>query len=169
MGKEECGFFPNFRDQFVEIVGRRRSRARFDFLRRRSIRDDAVFFIVEELAFLTLLHRLDREAELFFDLIMRNAVEIGNARVNVENGLHGAQQIFARIIDVVDERLRQNAFVAQRARHLDAVCILHLVDAIDAGLDGNPAQEMHEPSRRDARHLRNGLRRIGQLPSGGIT
>ena len=125
------------------------------------MRKESVLLVVDQLAFLALLDRFDREAKLLFDLIVRDAVEVGHPRMNVEDRLHGTQKVFARVVDIVDVGLRQDALVAHRAGDLDAVCVLHLIDAIDAGFDRNPAQEVHQPTRRDARHLRNGLGRIG--------
>ena len=88
------------------------------------MREKTVFLVVDQLAFLALLDRLDRQAKLLFDLIVRHAVEIGDARVDVEDRLHGAQQVLARILDVIDVGLRQHALVAQRAGDLDAVGVL---------------------------------------------
>jgi len=76
MSKEECRFFPNPGNKFVEIVGRRCASARLDFLRRCSVCEKAIFLIVDEFAFLAFLDGLDSQAKLLFDLIMRHAVEI---------------------------------------------------------------------------------------------
>ena len=74
----------------------RRLRVRDD-LRRRRIGDQAVIAVVDDFVFLLLLHLLDQQAQLFLNLIVGMAVEIGDAGLDVENRGDGVQRIFARL------------------------------------------------------------------------
>ena len=131
-------------------------------------KEQAVLGAVYQLAFLALLDRLDGQAELLADLVVWAAVEIGHARVDVENGGHRAQQVLARVLHVVDERLRQLGLVALGARDFHVARVLHPVDAVHAGLDGHPLQQVHQPPRRDGRHHRRRLGCVRELTCGGV-
>ena len=107
MGEEEARLLPHFGQKLVEIVWRRRALARLDPLRRRGARQQAVFGVVDQLAFLALLHPFDQQSKLFLNLVERLAVEVGDARLHVENGGDRLEKIFARVLFVIDEGLRQ--------------------------------------------------------------
>jgi hypothetical protein len=168
MGQEEGGLLPHPRDQFVQIVGGGRAGPRGDALGRRHVVQQAVFTVVDELAFLPLLDRLDGQAQLLGDLVVRRAVQVGHAGMDVDHGIDRAQHVFARLFFVIDEGLRQHALVAGRTVHRHGRGVLHLVQAEDAGLDGHPFQAVHQPARSDAPHLGSGLGRIGKLPRGNV-
>ena len=80
--------------------------------------------IVDEFAFLPLLHLLDQQAKLLLHLIERLAVEVGDARLHVEHGRDGLEEIFARGLLIIDEGLGQVRIgVARRAAlDVDAAC-----------------------------------------------
>ncbi len=84
--------------------------------------------------------------------------------MNVEDRRDRAQQILARVLLVVDIGLRTSD--SSRGRHATSTILgmLDLVEAVDAGLDGYPVQQVDEPPRSDRRHLRGGLGGIRQLP-----
>ena len=116
MGEEEARLLPHLGQEFVEVVGRRRAFSRADPLRRRDAGEKAVLAVVDELAFLPLLHPLDQQAELLLNLIEGLAIEVRDARLNVEDGGNRLEEIFARIVDVIDVGLRQVGVpVARRA------------------------------------------------------
>ena len=167
MGEEEARLLPHLGQQLVEIVGRRRTFAGLDALRRRGAREQAVFGVVDQLAFLALLHPLDQQAELFLNLVERLAVEVGDARLHVEDGGDRLEEILARVRIVVDEGLRQIRIAVARRAALDVSCgdllLLDPIEAEDARFDRRPGEEVDQPARRDAAPLRARLGRIGEL------
>jgi hypothetical protein len=104
-------------------------------------------------SFLTLLHTLDRQADLLLHLIVRHAVEVGHARVDIEHRRNLAECPLDRRLLVVDERLRQFAFVARATGDIDGRITAHAVDAKGARFDRRPGQQAHEPSGRSRRKL----------------
>ena len=80
-----------------------------------TLAEQAVVRVVDQLALLPLLDRLDRQAQLLLDLVVRAAVEVGDAGVHVEHRVDRAEEVFARLLLVVDEGLRQLALVAAGA------------------------------------------------------
>lgn len=95
---------------------------------------------------------------LLLDLVMRTAVKIGDPRMHVEHRAHRVQEVFARLFLVRHEGLRQHAFVLElRACGAHGFRVLHLVQAVDAGLDRHPLQQMGQPARRDRGKLGDGL------------
>ena len=77
-----------------------------------GVGEQAVLRVVDQLALLALLDGLDGQAQLLLDLVVRAAVEVGDAGVDVEHGGDRAQDVLARVLLVVDEGLRQLALVA---------------------------------------------------------
>ena len=61
-----------------------------------GVGEQAVLLVVDELALLALLDGLDGEAELLSDLVVRDAVEVGDARVDVEDRVDGAESMYSR-------------------------------------------------------------------------
>ena len=59
MSEEEGRFFPDFSDQLVKVVRRRRTVASLDLHRVGDIVQQAVLGVVEQLALLTFLDRFD--------------------------------------------------------------------------------------------------------------
>ena len=106
--------------QLVEVVGRRRARARADALLEVAVVQQPEVAVVDQLVLLALAQRLDRELELLLGLVHRLVVEIGDARVDAQHGLRDAELVLARRELVVDERARQRrlALVAGRQRDL---------------------------------------------------
>ena len=66
------------------------------------------------------------------DLIVRVAVQVGDAGVHLDDGGDGAEQVFARVFNVVDERARQHALVALGAVDDDVRFVLDPVNPVDA-------------------------------------
>ena len=114
------------------------------------------------------LDSLDRQAQLLFDLILRTAVEIGNAGVDIEDGRDGAQKILARCLLVVDERLRQLRLAAFVTGDLDLIGIADAVASIDTGFHRHPLQQMDQPAWGDGRELGYRLGGIRELPRRNI-
>jgi hypothetical protein len=90
MCEEKGGLLPYMREQIVEIVWRRRSRARTDSHRGNCRMEQAVFGIVQDLRLLAFLDTVDRQAKLFAQLIVHVVVEIGDASVKSNYSLDSA-------------------------------------------------------------------------------
>ncbi|MCY1518706.1 hypothetical protein D9M68_534300 [compost metagenome] len=160
--EEERGLLPHLGQQLVQVVGRGRAGQREDALLFAHLRQQAVVGVVDELALLVLLDRLDREAQLLLDLVVRAAVQVGDAGVHVEHGAHGIQVVLARVLFVVDEGARQLVlFFARGAGDLDRLGVLDLVDAVDARFHRHPLQQVRQPARADGLELGNGLGGVG--------
>ncbi|KJR74497.1 hypothetical protein VS28_18615, partial [Vibrio cholerae O1 biovar El Tor] len=165
MRQEEGRLLPDLGQQLIQVVGRGRAGQRENALLFRHLRQQAVIGVVDEFAFLVFLDGLDGQAQLFLDLVVRTAVEVGDAGVHVQHGADGVQEILARLLLVLDEGARQLVLgFARGARHLDVFGILDLVQAVDACFDRRPLQQMRQPARADGGKLGYGLGRIGQLP-----
>src|SRR6185369_11054484 len=119
MGQEERGLLPDLRQELVEVVRSGWTAAGLDLLPGRHVVEEPVLLVVDELALLALLDRLDDEAQLLADLVVGAAVEVRDPGVHVEDGRDRRQHVLARVLDVVDEGLRQDALVPGRAIHLD--------------------------------------------------
>jgi hypothetical protein len=164
MSQKEPRFLPDLRDQLVQVVGGRRAGASGDLLRRGRAAQQPVLHVVDEFVLLPLLDRLDGQAQLLCDLVVRHAVEVRDPRVDIHHGGHGAQQILARLFLIVHERLRQIAFVASRAVHGDSGGVFNSIHPIDARLNRHPLQCLDKPARRHDAKLGYGLGRVGELP-----
>jgi hypothetical protein len=135
---------------------------REDALRVGDLGQQAVVRIVDQFAFLVFLDRLDRQAQLLLDLVVRAAVQVRHAGVHVEDRRHGVQVVLARIVFVVDIGARQLVFgFARGARDADRFRIPDLVETVDAGFDRGPLQQVRQPARADGLELRNRLGGIG--------
>ncbi len=168
MSQEEGWLLPYPRDQFVQVVGRRTAVARLQLEFRCDIGQQAIFAVIDQFAFLALLDRLDRQAQLLRDLRMRHAVKVRYPRMHFNHRIDGAEQDFTRIFFIVDEGVGQDALVARRTIDFDRAFILHLVEAEDTGFDRHPFKEMDQPARRDGRKLGGCLGGVGQLARGDI-
>jgi hypothetical protein len=147
-------------------VGRCAGQSR-DRLLRGDLGQQAVLRVVDQLGLLALLDGLDRQAQLLGDLVMRAGVQIRHPGVHVEQGGDGSQGQLAGAGLVVDVGLGQRVFEvlpADLGVDLDTLGVDHAVDAVDAGLDRNPAQQVQQKPRGDGVKLRDGLGGIGQLP-----
>ena len=111
MQQEKTGLFPDLGDQLVEVIRRGRASARTDTLRRRHAAQKSIFLVVDQFALLPFLDRLDDEAKLLADLIIRLAVQIRHPGMDIEDGIDRTQIIFAGIIDIVHESLREDPFI----------------------------------------------------------
>ena len=147
--EEKARLLPHFRQQFVEVVRRGRARQRKDALVVMHAGQQAVVGIVDQFAFLALLDRLDGQAQLLLDLVVRAAVQVRHARVHVEHRADGIEKILARLVVVVDEGLRQFRLVALRAGHAHVLRILYAIEAVNTRFHGQPLQQVHQPARRD--------------------
>ncbi len=169
MGQEEGGLLPDLGQQLVQVVGRGRAGQREDALLVRDLGQQAVVGVVDQLAFLVLLDGLDGQAQLFLDLVMRAAVEVGDARVHIQNGGDGVEEVLARLLLVVHIGARQLVvFLLGRAGDLDGLRVLDAVEAVDARLHRRPLQQVRQPARADGRKLGNGFGCVGQLPRGVV-
>ena len=169
MGQEERRLLPDLGDQVVQVVRGGRPGQRRDPLRGSAIRDQPVVRADDQLALLVLLDRLDGQPQLFLDLVVRARVQVGDPGVHVQDRGHRVEDVLARVLLVVDERGRQRRFVVVAADDVDLFRVLDLVHPVDAGLDRNPGQQVHQPPRGDRRHLRHGLGDIGEIPCRRIT
>ena len=161
MGQEEGRLFPDLGQQIVEIVRGRGAGQRRDALLVRDVGQKAVVRVVDQLGFLTFLDGFDGQAELFLDLVVRAAVQIGNAGMHIKNGGDGIEEIFTRLLVVIDIGLRQFGFVTLRASDADITRIFDGIQAVDTGLNRQPLQQMHQPARADGGQLGGSLGRIG--------
>ena len=168
VSEEEGGFLPDLGQQIVEVIRRRRPAQRRDALTGGDVGQQAVIAVVDQFVLLPLLDRLDGQPQLFLDLVVRAAVQVRNTGVHVENGGDGAEEVLARLLLVVDEGLRQFGLVALGTGDLHVARVLDLVQAVDAGFDGQPLQQVRQPARRNGRKLRDGLGGVGELPCGDI-
>lgn len=163
MEQEEAGFFPDFGDELVEVIRGGRTGAGVDALGWRDAMEKAVFAVIDELRFLSLLNRLYDQPQLFADLIIGFAVQIGDPGMHVEDGVDGAEVVFPWVLDIVDEGLGEDAFIAGGAVDFDLAGVFDLVEAVYAGFHGDPVEEVGEPARRDGDHLRHCPGGDGQL------
>ena len=116
MGQEERRLLPHLGNQLIEIIGRRRALAGHDALRRRSVGEQAIFGIVDQLAFLAFLDLFDQQPQLFLNLIEWMAVQVGDAGLHVEHGGDRIEEVLARLLVIIDKSLRQiRIAVAARA------------------------------------------------------
>lgn len=162
MGQEERRFFPYLGQQLVEVVRGRRAGQREDALLVGHLRQQAVVGVVDQFAFLVFLDGLDGQAQLFLDLVVRAAVQVGDAGVDVKDGRDGIEEVLARIFFVVDVGARQLVFFfAGGAGDLDRFRIFHLVEAVNARFHRHPLQQVGEPARADGFELRRRLGGIG--------
>ena len=165
MGEEEGGLLPDLGEQLIEVVRRGRTGQREDALAVRHLRQQAVVGIVDQLAFLVFLDGFDRQAQLFLDLVVRAAVQVGDAGMDVEHGGDRVEVQLARIFLVVDVGAGQLVFfLARGAGDLDRFRIVDLVEAIDARFHRHPLQQMRQPARTDGLQLRGRLGGVGKLP-----
>ena len=58
--------------------------------------------VVDEFPLLTLLDALNREAQLFFELVVRIVIEVAHTCMNTHNGLQGVETIFCRVLFIVN-------------------------------------------------------------------
>jgi hypothetical protein len=164
VGQEEGGFLPDLGQQLVQVVGGGRAGQREDALLVAHLGQQAVVGVVDQLAFLVFLDGLDGQAQLFLDLVVRAAVEVGDAGVHIQHGGDRVQEVLARLGVVVHKGARQLVLVLLGgAGDLDVLRVLDLVEAVDAGLHRHPLQQMGQPARRDGGQLRCGLGGIGKL------
>jgi hypothetical protein len=82
MGEKESRLLPDPGDEFIEVVGRRRTVKRPDALFVRGARQQAVLGAVDQLGLLALFHRLDRQPQLLRGLVVGAAVQVGDAPVH---------------------------------------------------------------------------------------
>src|SRR5258708_972278 len=107
---------------------------------------------------LRLTIEIDGQAQLFLDLVMRAAVEVGDARVHIQDGGDGVEEVLARLLLVVHIGARQLVvFLLGRAGDLDGLRVLDAVEAVDARLHRRPLQQVRQPARADGRKLGNGF------------
>ena len=66
-------------------------------------------------------------------------------------------------------QISQSDFKNFRAALDGELVVDDTVDAVDAGLDRRPRQQLDEPARRRADPLRRGLRRVREVPGGTLT
>ena len=108
MRQEEGGFLPHFRDEFVQIVGRRRAVPGLDALGIRHILQQTVVVVVDELALLPFAQTFHRQCELFLGLIVRRTEDIRHLRIDVDDGGDRVEDVFARLGLVIHESLWNN-------------------------------------------------------------
>jgi hypothetical protein len=119
--------------------------------------------VVDQLALLALLDRLDGQPELLGDLVVRAAVKVGDPGVDVDDGRDRAEEVLARRLVVADVGLRQLGLVAGRAGDLDVLRMHDPVQSVDASFDRYPLQQPGQPPRRDRIQLGGGLGGVRQL------
>jgi hypothetical protein len=129
--------------------------------------EQAVVAVVDQLVLLLLLDPLDRDRQLLLDLVHRAAEQVRDPGVDLHGGRDRGQHQLAWLLLVIDLGDRQLGRVVGRA--LDGKLVVdHAVDAVDAGLDRGPRQQLHQPARRAADPLRRDLGGVGELPRGAL-
>ena len=152
--KEERWLLPHARDQVVEVVRGGGAAAGLCALGRHYLVQQAVVRVVEKFALLTLLHLLDREAQLLAHLVVGAREQVRDAGLDLEHRGDGVERVLARVLLVVDERLWEVAVALWAALDVgDAAAlgtVLDTVDAVHAGLNRHPLEQRHHPAGRDA-------------------
>jgi hypothetical protein len=96
MRQEEAGFLPDLGDQLIQIVRGRRAGAGADDLVGRRVGDQPIAGVVDQLAFLLLLDRLDGQADLLHDMVVRYAIQVGDTCMDVRPTAVTAQRLYSR-------------------------------------------------------------------------
>lgn len=94
-------------EELVQVVWGRRAGVRLEALLEVGVVEQAELLVVDQLVLLTLAQRLDGQPELLLGLVHRLVVEVGDPRVDPQNGLGDREFVLARIQFVVDERAGQ--------------------------------------------------------------
>ena len=92
--------------------------------------------VVDQLIFLTFLQRFNRQAQLFMDLIVGTAVEIGHASVNIQYRIHRTQEILPGGLFVIHKGFGQLPLISFRAGHLNPGSIPDFVETINPRFNG---------------------------------
>jgi hypothetical protein len=164
MREEEAGLLPHSGQEIVEIVRGRRTGARREAHGGRGVFQETVVLVVDELELLLLLDRLDHQAQLLFELIVRMAVEVRDPGVHPDDGLDRAQHVLPRLLHVVDPRGVERLFGLRRADDGDGgVVVLGAIHRGRRRPRPDPREEFRQPARRDDRGLDDGLVRGGEL------
>ena len=145
VGQEEAGRLPHLGDQRVQVVGGGSAAQRLDRLLGGHLCEQSVLRVVDQLGLLAFLDGLDGQSQLLGDLVVRARVQVGDPGVHVEQRRDRAQRVLARAGLVVDVGLGQRVLGPGAALvgvdgHLLGVD--HPVDAVDAGLDRHPAEQV---------------------------
>ena len=153
MREKEGRLLPDQREQFIEVVGRRGAGAGGDPEVGGYLVEQTVVRVVDQLVVLALLDLLDGQAQLLADLVVREVVDVGDPRLNLQHGGHGIEHVLARVRRVVHEAFRQGGGVVGGAA-LDTVgddfrAVSDPVDAVRAGFHRLPGQEIGQPPGRD--------------------
>ena len=167
MREEEGRLFPHFGNEFVQVVGRGGAVARLDALGIRHVLQQAVVVVVDELAFLAFAQALHREGKLLLDLVVGRTEDIRHLCVDIDDGGDRVEDVFARLLLIVDEALRDGVALGfGTAKHFQRrIAFLYAVDAVDTGIQALEFQKSGEPFRRQQPELRFGFRYICQLVS----
>lgn len=168
MGEKERRLLPHLGDQTVQVVRGRRAADRRQPLGVLGAGQQPVLRAVDQFALLVLLDGLNGQPELLGDLVVRAGIEVRDPGVDIENGLDRSEAVLAGIRLVVDEGVRERGLVVIVTLDVHGLGVDDLVHPVDTGLDRHPGQQMHQPARRDGRHLRDGLGGVRQGPGGGI-
>ena len=119
MGNEECGFLPDKRQQFVQIVRCRRAVARVDTVGRIDRSQQTEFLIVDQFPLLTFLDAFDRKTQLFFKLVVRIVIQVAHTGMNTNHRLQGVQVIFRRVLFVINVGLRDGVVLFMSGKQIN--------------------------------------------------
>src|ERR1700691_6534571 len=107
MRQEEAWLLPDLGDEVVHVVGRGCAVPGLYFHFGRDVVEQTILGVVDEGRLLALLDLLYQKAQLLPDLVVRTAVQIGDARLHVQNAGHRGQRVFARLFLVIHIDLGQ--------------------------------------------------------------
>ncbi len=166
--EEEGRLLPNFGEKFVEIVGSRGAFARLDALRRGDVIEQAVVGVVDELVFLIFFDVFDVEAQLFADLIEGIGVNVGDARVDVDDGGDAAEGVLAGFRVIVDVGVGERFLVFLTTDDVGSGIIDDAVHAEGACFERLPVEQANEPAGSDRTVLRRSFGDVGELKGGAV-
>jgi hypothetical protein len=124
---------------------------------------EPVVGIVEQFVLLLFLHTLDQQAQLLTNLIVGVAEQIGDAGMNIENGIDAAEPVFAGLFEILNKGGSERRLVRVVAGRFDRLGLIDLVDPEGAGLKRLPIQKPNQPARCNGSELRSSLGYICKL------
>ena len=159
VSEEKGGFFPDQREQCVQVIRCGRSLPRGDALRRTHLAQEPELRVVDQFPLLPFANGFDGQSHLFPKLIYLVAVQIRDPSVSAEDGLNRAEVVFTRRFFVINEACRQKGFACVDRQQIQSRADMardDAVDAVDPAVYVNLGQKFQEPARSDFTPLRHG-------------